>query len=62
MLLFLRYYDNTQTDFGSAQARELVIHLWAGPLNNSEAEVVVGARSVTVRPHGCDYDFCTLPR
>eukprot|EP00397_Hematodinium_sp_SG-2012_P012902 GEMP01013086.1.p1 GENE.GEMP01013086.1~~GEMP01013086.1.p1 ORF type:complete len:901 (+),score=156.68 GEMP01013086.1:87-2789(+) len=47
------YYDNTQADFGSAQARELLIHLWAGPLVNSEAEVVLGSRSVTVRPHAC---------
>jgi len=47
------YYDNTQADFGSAQARELLIHLWAGPLVNSEAEVVLGSRSVMVRPHLC---------
>jgi len=51
-------WDNTQFDFGSAQAREVLIHLWAGPLVNSEAEVVVGDRSITVRPHACSRSAC----
>lgn len=51
-------WDNTQFDFGSAQAREALIHLWAGPLVNSEAEVVVGDRSITVRPHACSRSAC----
>lgn len=46
------FYDNTQSDFGAQQARDLLIHLWAGPLVNSEADVVIGSRQVTVRPHG----------
>ncbi|CAD7966075.1 unnamed protein product [Amoebophrya sp. A120] len=46
------YYDNTQADFGAQQARELLIYLWAGPLMNSEAEVVPGTKAVMVRPHG----------
>ncbi|CAD7974503.1 unnamed protein product [Amoebophrya sp. A25] len=46
------YFDNTQTDFGAQQARELLIYLWAGPLVNSEAEVCAGSRSICVRPHG----------
>lgn len=52
------YWENTQFDFGSAQAREVLIHLWAGPLVNSEAEVVVGDRSITVRPHSCSRSAC----
>jgi len=52
------YWDKTQFDFGSAQAREVLIHLWAGPLVNSEAEVVVGDRSITVRPHACSRSAC----
>jgi len=52
------YWDHTQFDFGSAQAREVLIHLWAGPLVNSEAEVVVGDRSITVRPHTCSRSAC----
>mmetsp|Transcript_98530 Transcript_98530/g.274132 ORF Transcript_98530/g.274132 Transcript_98530/m.274132 type:complete len:819 (+) Transcript_98530:129-2585(+) len=52
------YWENAQFDFGSAQAREVLIHLWAGPLVNSEAEVVVGDRSITVRPHACSRSGC----
>merc|ERR1712232_926012 len=52
------YWDNAQFDFGSAQAREVLIHLWAGPLVNSEAEVVVGDRSIAVRPHACSRSAC----
>lgn len=51
-------WDNAQFDFGSAQAREVLIHLWAGPLVNSEAEVVVGDRAITVRPHACSRGAC----
>jgi len=51
-------WTNAQFDFGSAQAREVLIHLWAGPLVNSEAEVVVGDRSITVRPHACSRAEC----
>lgn len=53
-------WDTAQFDFGSAQAREVLIHLWAGPLVNSEAEVVVGDRSITVRPHACSRSACLL--
>jgi len=52
------YWDKAQFDFGSAQAREVLIHLWAGPLVNSEAEVVVGDRSIAVRPHACSRSAC----
>lgn len=51
-------WENVQFDFGSAQAREVLINLWAGPLANSEAEVVVGDRTVTVRPHACSRSAC----
>lgn len=52
------YYDNTQSDFGSQQARELLIHLWAGPLVNSEAEVVLSTKCITVRSHECSRATC----
>lgn len=52
------YWDNAQTEFGQAQAKEVLIRLWAGPLNNSEAEVVVGDRSIAVRPHACSRSAC----
>jgi len=44
-------YQNTQRDHGAIQARDLLIHLWAGPLVASGADVVVGTQSVEVR-HG----------
>jgi len=52
------HWDSAQFDFGSAQAREVLIHLWAGPLVNSEAEVVVADRSIAVRPHACSRSDC----
>jgi len=52
-------WENAQFDFGSAQAREVLIHLWAGPLVNSEAEVVVG--SCHHGPAACLFQEC-LPR
>lgn len=51
-------WEHAQFDFASAQAREVLIHLWAGPLVNSEAEVVVGDRNITVRPHACSRSAC----
>eukprot|EP00397_Hematodinium_sp_SG-2012_P010553 GEMP01010669.1.p1 GENE.GEMP01010669.1~~GEMP01010669.1.p1 ORF type:complete len:916 (+),score=177.88 GEMP01010669.1:43-2748(+) len=37
-------------DYGAIQSKELLIHLWAGPLLNAPAETVVGDNSVEVRP------------
>ncbi|KAF4708279.1 hypothetical protein FOZ62_026682, partial [Perkinsus olseni] len=44
------FFDNTQTDFGAPQTRDLMIQLWAGPLANAEAEIVVGNRYIEIRP------------
>eukprot|EP00916_Digyalum_oweni_P026686 GHVL01043811.1.p1 GENE.GHVL01043811.1~~GHVL01043811.1.p1 ORF type:complete len:508 (+),score=112.00 GHVL01043811.1:1682-3205(+) len=44
------HYQNTHRDHGSIQARDLLIHLWAGPLFTAPAEVIVGSQSVEVRP------------
>jgi trehalose-6-phosphatase len=46
------FFDNTPTDFGPAQMRELLVHLYAGPLANSEADLVACSRYVEVRPRG----------
>lgn len=51
-------WDNVQLNHGAAQAREVLIHLWSGPLVNSEAEVVVGEKWITVRPHSCSRRDC----
>ncbi|CEL96125.1 unnamed protein product [Vitrella brassicaformis CCMP3155] len=47
------YWDDTLPDFGQQQSRDLLVHLWAGPLANSNAEVVLGPRMVEVRPPNC---------
>ncbi|EER16763.1 conserved hypothetical protein [Perkinsus marinus ATCC 50983] len=44
------FFDNTQTDFGAPQTRDLMIQLWAGPLANADAEIVVGNRYIEIRP------------
>merc|ERR1719499_3065478 len=45
-------YQNTQGDHAAIQSRDLLVHLWAGPLLSAPAEVVVEKDSVTVRPTG----------
>ncbi|KAF1897918.1 hypothetical protein Lal_00032680 [Lupinus albus] len=39
-------------EFGRIQARELLQHLWTGPISNAAVEVVQGSRSVEVRAAG----------
>eukprot|EP00928_Gymnodinium_smaydae_P031340 TRINITY_DN23030_c0_g2_i1.p1 TRINITY_DN23030_c0_g2~~TRINITY_DN23030_c0_g2_i1.p1 ORF type:complete len:1038 (+),score=250.03 TRINITY_DN23030_c0_g2_i1:431-3544(+) len=45
-------YQKTQGDHAAIQSKDLLIHLWAGPLLSAPAEVVVEKDSVTVRPTG----------
>ena len=48
-------------EFGRLQARDLLQHLWTGPISNSPVDIVQGSKSVEVRPvgiskvRGCDY-------
>jgi len=46
------HYQKTQGDHAAIQSKDLLIHLWAGPLLSAPAEVVVGNDSVSVRPTG----------
>ncbi|CAK0860860.1 unnamed protein product [Prorocentrum cordatum] len=46
------HYQKTQGDHGALQSKDLLIHLWAGPLLSAPAEVIVGTADVTVRPTG----------
>lgn len=46
------HYQQTQGDHAAIQSKDLLIHLWAGPLLSAPAEVVVGNDSVCVRPTG----------
>jgi len=45
-------YQNTQGDHAAIQSKDLLIHLWAGPLLSAPAEVVVEKDCVNVRPTG----------
>ena len=44
-----RYSD---VEFGRLQARDLLQHLWTGPISNSPVDIVQGSKSVEVRPVG----------
>lgn len=46
------HYQTTQGDHAAIQSKDLLIHLWAGPLLSAPAEVIVGKDSVCVRPSG----------
>lgn len=39
-------------EFGRLQARDLLQHLWTGPISNASVDVVQGSRSVEVRAVG----------
>ena len=45
-------YKHSDPDFGRAQARDMLQHLWTGPISNAAVDVFQGARSVEVRPVG----------
>jgi len=45
-------YQNTQGDHAAIQSKDLLVHLWAGPLISAPAEVAVENDSVTVKPTG----------
>ena len=47
--LACRYAD---VEFGRLQARDLLQHLWTGPISNSPVDIVQGSKSVEVRPVG----------
>lgn len=44
-----RYADQ---EFGRLQARDMLQHLWTGPISNAAVDIVQGLRSVEVRPMG----------
>jgi hypothetical protein len=39
-------------EFGRLQARDMLQHLWTGPISNASVDVVQGSRSVEVRSVG----------
>ncbi|XVF40244.1 hypothetical protein PTKIN_Ptkin01aG0096500 [Pterospermum kingtungense] len=45
-------YKYADVEFGRLQARDLLQHLWTGPISNTSLDVVQGSRSVEVRSVG----------
>ncbi|KAI3495402.1 hypothetical protein L1887_37740 [Cichorium endivia] len=45
-------YKYADVEFGRLQAKDMLQHLWTGPISNASVEVVQGGRSVEVRAHG----------
>lgn len=45
-------YKYADPDFGRQQARDLLQHLWTGPISNAAVDVIQGSKSVEVRPIG----------
>ena len=43
---------SADVEFGRLQARDMLQHLWTGPISNASVDVVQGSRSVEVRPVG----------
>lgn len=39
-------------EFGRLQSKDMLQHLWTGPISNASVEVVQGGRSVEVRAVG----------
>ncbi|KAJ7981897.1 Alpha,alpha-trehalose-phosphate synthase 1 [Quillaja saponaria] len=45
-------YKYADVEFGRLQARDMLQHLWTGPISNASVDVVQGSRSVEVRSIG----------
>ncbi|KAL0043722.1 hypothetical protein WJX82_000124 [Trebouxia sp. C0006] len=45
-------YKYADVEFGRLQARDLLQHLWTGPISNAPVNIVQGSKSVEVRPVG----------
>jgi alpha,alpha-trehalose-phosphate synthase [UDP-forming] len=45
-------YAAADAEFGRLQARDLLQHLWTGPISNARVDIVQGSKSVEVRPVG----------
>ena len=45
-------YGFADVDFGRLQAREMLQHLWTGPISQQQVDIIQGAKSVEARPVG----------
>ncbi|PWA98239.1 alpha,alpha-trehalose-phosphate synthase [Artemisia annua] len=51
-------YKYADIEFGRLQAKDMLQHLWTGPISNASVEVVQGGRSVEVRANGVTKGVC----
>ena len=53
VLIHFPYYnyimDTTDIEFGRLQAKDMLQHLWTGPISNASVEVVQGGQFVEVQ-------------
>lgn len=47
-----KFMELADGEFGRVQARNMLQHLWTGPISNAAVDVVQGSKSVEVRPIG----------
>ncbi|XVE92646.1 hypothetical protein REPUB_Repub01dG0116500 [Reevesia pubescens] len=52
-------YKYADIEFGRLQARDMLQHLWTGPISNASVDVVPGSRSVEVRVVGVTKETTT---
>lgn len=52
LLYFCPPFDFVDVEFGRLQAKDMLQHLWTGPISNASVDVVQGGRSVEVRAVG----------
>ena len=45
-------YKFADVDFGRLQARDMLQHLWTGPISQQQVDIIQGAKSVEARPVG----------
>lgn len=50
--IFVYVTATLDIEFGRIQARDMLQHLWTGPISNASVDVVQGSRSVEVRAVG----------
>lgn len=51
-------YKHADLEFGRVQARDMLQHLWTGPISNAPVEIIQGGKSVEVRPVGVTKGLC----
>lgn len=56
---FLKYLNLLESHFGKLQSKDMLQHLWTGPISNAAVDVVQGDRSVEVRSVGVTKVYTT---